>query len=1228
MSQWKRLKQDCPICAGARKSKDCRQSLQSGLVFCHDSQANPIGWVFREFDKHGFGIWQDEADAQAFAQQSQAERDRERQFRQQQQQQRRQETIAAQLPAVDRDRWNRRLQGLLTLEAADRANLIDRGFLTEWIEADGYRSVRQWQDLPAHFPLNFPGRTQRGNLAVTEAGYLCPIPNIEGQIVGYQIRRRDGANGRYGWLSAQAAPVKLDDEMPIGVYEPLDGRSRRKEIWLVDSPAIKASLTRYRLDVPTIGATNGSFSSSPETTKHTLQVLSERYGTKQLVLALDAGDVQNVQVCPQKLKQVEFLTELGYTVKFAWWGQVTKQECDIDELEPSQYRSIRRLSVRSFKSIAVEHGGLEAPNPVKPNEPRTGVAWDLWRKSRQFQADHTSTEPFFKAPIPNSGTLAAVRSGTGTGKTQWLIREVIQQLGERGFLSIGYRNSLLIQFCEQVGLLKQGNWYHLQQDLKGSPDLHLIRDPHSKILCCIDSLMYFDPQDFDGKIVILDEVESIVNQFLKSDTAVSFQREKIKALFIEMLQRCDRVIILDGHLRDATIDYLKKLVGDSKKFVCYANTYQGNKGKVEFLEGVESAKGVKMNDRSPVLQAILSNQQCFVVGSDSQEELQALERKLMEAGRKTLRFDGTTSNKAWAKEFLKDPAAYILKHQIEALLYSPSAEAGLSIDLKGYFSDAYFLYFGVVTTNAQLQTLARVRDPQMQIHITCPMQGLPSEAVSKSAIPQQLQAEVMQYVLDCATVSLQGITVEDLALKLAQQLVALSADAHFEHEMFLTAIDNHERANLRDCLREALKESGYEVKSIIGQPSSSVAAIKDKRNEIRQEKSKLLFTATEITTAQADQKSRSFEATEADRYAISKRRLLDRLPGIEAATYVVPPPPPSSQPEQPQPETPVTPEPPAMPQTPVAAIEKPVFDEDFVRQVRFESKGLISQIEMRYLIEHSQVAQQLQQVRWHKRLCVFTDPDEPDSSKRMNLSNYHSRWLKIHRLLELGIEFFLQPGVTWDSETPQAIEFWQAAKHPRNARAIGRSVGRSSVCGYIGEVIRSLGLRTESTYCHSRKTHIYQIDATADPIRSAIYASVEQRFDGMLGGATALDWEKVTRQFEEAQSPTQQGSEVRSLATVLFKRNRESDPQIMARSAEASKPSETIPETLETVQDVAGMLRDCEEAVEVAMVRSLSGMTRSLWESAWRLLSLEKQNQLRGLMQWLFDSGQIDRTVI
>ncbi|NJL20124.1 MAG: hypothetical protein HC895_03670 [Leptolyngbyaceae cyanobacterium SM1_3_5] len=414
MSNWKRLGRDCPICNGQRKHKDCRQSISTGLIFCHDDTANPTGWIFRKHDSNGFGIWQAEADATAYAEQPQLERDREREARQRQKQQRQAAELAAQMPAVERDRWNRKLLKSLSLSEADRAHLLDRGFKPEWIEADGYCSIAQWQALPAGFPLNFPGRTKRGGFVAKSSGIVCPTPDVEKQIVGLQNRQHDGSQGRYCWGSCENAPVHLNGEMPIGVYVPI-ADVQGDAVWLVDSPVLKGSLARYLFNVFVIGATNGSFASSFKTTRHTLTTLFDRYPMlKRVRLTPDAGDVRNKSVMKRWLVQHDFLIKLGYEVDVAWWEQITKEECDIDELPPTQFDQIRYLSFAQFEAIAREQGGLAALNRKATISNRAAADRYIRQEQEQERIAEAQAWEDFAQQLKRLHTRARPKNGFGT----------------------------------------------------------------------------------------------------------------------------------------------------------------------------------------------------------------------------------------------------------------------------------------------------------------------------------------------------------------------------------------------------------------------------------------------------------------------------------------------------------------------------------------------------------------------------------------------------------------------------------------------------------------------------------------------------------------------------------------------------------------------------------------------------------------------------------------------
>jgi hypothetical protein len=109
-------------------------------------------------------MWQPSEEAEAFAQKSKEEWQRE-------QEQRRLEKETAAKAADCQPVVGRRSSRVLlkaarpaTLDKPDRDDLERRGFIAEQIEADGYGSVKQWQQVSGQFPSNLPGLLSDGRL--------------------------------------------------------------------------------------------------------------------------------------------------------------------------------------------------------------------------------------------------------------------------------------------------------------------------------------------------------------------------------------------------------------------------------------------------------------------------------------------------------------------------------------------------------------------------------------------------------------------------------------------------------------------------------------------------------------------------------------------------------------------------------------------------------------------------------------------------------------------------------------------------------------------------------------------------------------------------------------------------------------------------------------------------------------------------------------------------------
>ncbi|MBD1864883.1 hypothetical protein [Trichocoleus sp. FACHB-46] len=271
-----------------------------------------------------------------------------------------QQKYAIALSAEERDPLYRKLLNQLSLHHLDREDLLKRGLTDEQIKACGVKSVEQWQKLDSPLSHTLPGVNLTGDrLNTPAAGYLWPIRNVEGQIVGSQERFRDARNGwRHCWVTSATksrphgpSPHLPNGELPLAVHRPLE--IKRNAIALVEGVGAKPFILSQRLGIITIGAAGGQFASSRKTLRHTLSVLSAELNTRVIEFHPDAGAVFNRQVLRQYRATWKLLYQWGYEVRVAWWGQKAKDAPDIDELV--DYSQIQWITTAQFEAIAHPH---------------------------------------------------------------------------------------------------------------------------------------------------------------------------------------------------------------------------------------------------------------------------------------------------------------------------------------------------------------------------------------------------------------------------------------------------------------------------------------------------------------------------------------------------------------------------------------------------------------------------------------------------------------------------------------------------------------------------------------------------------------------------------------------------------------------------------------------------------------------------------------------------------
>lgn len=885
---------ECPVCSGLRN--DCRQSDTTGLIFCRETSANPTGYIYRKEDVHGFGLWQSSSDFDDFTQQNQEERERRHREYLAAKERRKQQQIQGQLSARERDTHYRAILKQLRLSDGDRQQLLTRGFTPKQIEQDGYKSVSKWQDVRNIYPSNLPGILGNGVLNIPSNGILCPISDKDGLIVGCQVRLAEATNGRYRWLTSatrknpSGATPHLNGELPIAVFEP-DGL-KGDSIWISEGTSFKPSLLRHRLNVPVLGAASGRFNTSPEATKAAVEYLSNKYQTKILTFAIDAGDVANQDGVPERwLQQFEFFSKLGYEIRIAWWSQVDKSFRDIDELQPSEYTNIRYLSIAEFKDICFEWGGLTKSGTgfshSKNNSKKTTVnnqsldddwKWNRWLRSRKFTPDRVVLQKEFTIDnIPVSGVIVGAKSGLGTGKTNFLIDQIKQSaINGKGSVILGYRNNLLLQTGERA-LKRKIAIYHIHQDDEARL---MMPDESSNHMMCLDSIHHMDGY-FKGRDIYLDETVSVLLHAVNGGTLGDGQAKALR-IFKKALQDCDRIFLLDGNLADLYVKFIAKLAGN-KRVIKVENTQKIPPHDIQIIDGIDDEGEIKKRDRSPLIQFLLKPDVKPWIFCDSKERTKVLYKLLTDLGKKGYVLNSETTGENWAKEFLADQDKFITENKPDFMLLSPSGDSGLSCTLKQYFTHKFSFFSGVLGTNSQHQSMFRLRDDGIPHYVFCPefstvRNRSNPKNYSANAIKDILNNRIVQSALlasDCSENPQQAIEVITSALN-------RNDPDWYGFSLEMTALDNYEMDNLRKCLIHALTEAGHNVEiaewDIVGKVKEAEKKAKD---EIQQVHSKEIFEAVEFKSIEEANKKAKASPNKATQRRIEKTWLLERLPGIQ-----------------------------------------------------------------------------------------------------------------------------------------------------------------------------------------------------------------------------------------------------------------------------------------------------------------------------------------------------------
>lgn len=1055
----------CPVCGEA--SPDCRYQPDGEVILCHghiDFDPSHPDWHYvRPSDNGVWGVFVPRKDGWTDRSEwleKKAKREAERLERE------RQRSLNA-LSIVDRDRAIRSLSQSLGLSQRHRQALLDRGLTIGQIETGLFFSIYPDDPVPADIPRNLPG-VINGKIAAGGVGIACPAFDGQGRAIGWQLRLDEATDGdKYRWAGSQKTiPSNLPNgELPTSIIISSADKSR---LWLCEG-ILKPFVSASKHGIACLGASGGHFLGSPQQVKDAIANYQE------LVIVPDAGDIANPKVMKRWKKQIEFIKTLGKPVKVAWWGQKTKDDDDIDELESLD--QVGFITISQFLDMG------KIPSQSSESKKKTSD-WEKWEKLHTFTPQEIINQQYLDIDPPKKGEILIVNSPTNTGKSTLLKKWASNEFKELGVIRIGNRNSLELQFCNE------SDFYHLQSEKDLSDTL--LSDPKKRISFCFPSLVHTESRDWENTVTYGDEIDGTIQQslFLNKDPD-NLDR------FVEALDKCDQAVFLSGTIYDHHVEYLRELC-PSKTFRIVQNIYQPRRPEIKLLAGTfkeENPEKINSRDKSPLLDRVLSDREPIMIQSDSKHFLNSLERLLKDipdTDTLLVTADTLTTDKN-VKLFIENPNEYIRYYCVKnpnrrlVVFASPTMTSGNDITVK-YFKRDYHYYCGQLSSVLISQKTIRIRDVECERILSIP------EFITSDDNERCEYLEQWQNSIDLAQINLLDEPGDDA------ELIKLINKGHkCPHNIqasFLRWIRNFERKNLRECVIKLLTQQGYEIELVTSEKSEqrNEKKLKEVSNEIKDEISEAIYQASD---KYIDKDERSIEPiTTDDLRAVDKAKIINQLPSIQHSQ---------------------------------------AWSTELIRLVKFDNPRLIQQLNRRYLLHHPETLKQITAAKYHRHGKRISEGKTASLWKDKNDLLFMTAIEKIKIPIPTGkqigfkewIDYAIAEEDQFSHDSPVVKAIVKQCQSKTISQALGRFPGKDSIkfvswlLGYFGYRLKSKRVRVGKAH-----EHRYKIKESCDRplILLDVQNAIARRYEKISSKCTNLDWsfldEKPDVKIESIEMPT------------------------------------------------------------------------------------------------------------
>ncbi|MDF5715476.1 MAG: hypothetical protein PUP93_16725 [Rhizonema sp. NSF051] len=689
----------------------------------------------------------------------------------------------------------------------------------------------------------------------------------------------------------------------------------------------------------------------------------------------------------------------------------------LSKMTPQKAAEIKQVDTQ----IKSENPTVESNNIVCYNYKK---GWENWLKACSFTPDFVINSRYFDFDYSKiyKKVILGIRAPLGNGKTQWAVH-LIKVLGLRSLI-INHRNSLCYEISERIKKETDISVYHGNEDQGFST--HQYNNELTGIVTCIDSLLKMKISEVKGRVIFLDEVESLLYHLLSSGT-LKKERERIIKHFAACIDAAEMVIVMDGNLTDTTMEYLHKLA-PSKNVQKIGNEWKPEALNITHLVGSitenfweayteEQLKEfwkikdlpVKWDDNSPFIQMLLAHQENlknFCVASDSKRQLHSLHDMYTRKGMLSVIITSRSLEENWTfvegdpdssvRNFMSNPDAFIRKYQPRCVLYSPTIESGSDISIKDYFEAQYNLFWGVLGAFSNVQMMGRVRDPktarylwqnskplgQSYDYTSCDSQPI-SDLYKKRQefYTEQLRKEAIAkevYRLDFQAIHMEAARLADESCTAEKIHLDLYAD--------IEARVRFEKANPRMTTLHLLSEAGNKIQDVVMLESlDAKAEVKEVANRMKDAEADLVSKATAYSHEEAEKIKAKLVKTPAETNNLSMTFINNSFPNIQKSDYW----------------------------------NNPENGKEFCRTVLFDDRKFIQHQKNFWMFNHIDVMNKEEVDSWIKKI----EKEFKYDTHHRFAGDVNTNYSKILLLKEWGFDWFLNKENTWHAASPEVVKF-------------------------------------------------------------------------------------------------------------------------------------------------------------------------------------------------------------